>query len=151
VDLTEAEGYWAPPFDFERVKLVADIAVGFAKDQQDDPRQFMVEMTVAIPNDPEDGKRAPYTLHIQAQAWIEAADGIPKELIMSPSHNPSEDGGIKPTTDNGRIALRPSGTELLYKRYAESFRDTEHLQALIDDAQAALRQVAGEGSESAAP
>ena len=79
VDLTEAEGYWAPTFDFEGVKLVADLAVGFAKGQQDDPRQFMVEMTVAIPNDPEDGKRAPYTLDIQAQAWIEVADGIPKD------------------------------------------------------------------------
>lgn len=39
----------------------------------------MVEMTVAIPNDPEDGKRAPYTLDIQAQAWIEVVDTIPSD------------------------------------------------------------------------
>ena len=48
VDLSEVEGYWAPTFDFEGVKLVADLAVGIAKDHQDDPRHFMVEMTVAI-------------------------------------------------------------------------------------------------------
>lgn len=79
VDLSQVEEYWAPTFDLDGVKLVTDLAVGVAKDQQDDPRQFMVEMTVAIPNDPEDGKRAPYTLDIQVQAWIEVADGIPKD------------------------------------------------------------------------
>jgi len=79
VDLTEVESYWAPTFDFDGVKMVTDLAVGVAKDQQDDPRNFMVEMKVAIPNEPEDGKRAPYTIDIQAQAWIEVADGIAKE------------------------------------------------------------------------
>lgn len=79
VDLTEVESYWAPTFDFDGVKMVTDLAVGVAKDQQDNPRHFMVEMKVAIPNEPEDGKRAPYTIDIQAQAWIEVADGIAKE------------------------------------------------------------------------
>jgi len=79
VDLTEVENYWAPTFDFHGVKMVTDLSVGVARDQQDDPRHFMVEMKVAIPNEPEDGKRAPYTIDIQAQAWIEVADGIPKD------------------------------------------------------------------------
>ncbi len=77
VDLSDVENYWAPTFDFDGVKVVADLSVGVAKDQGDDPRHFMVEMTIAIPNNPEDGKRAPYAIDIRAQAWIEVADGIP--------------------------------------------------------------------------
>ncbi|WP_445005989.1 hypothetical protein [Halomonas mongoliensis] len=44
-------------------------------------------------------------------------------------------GGIKLTTDNGWIALRPSGTEPLYKLYAESFLGPDHLQQLIAQGQ----------------
>jgi phosphoglucomutase len=44
-------------------------------------------------------------------------------------------GGIKVCTANGWFAARPSGTEDLYKIYAESFRDEAHLQALLVQAQ----------------
>ena len=44
-------------------------------------------------------------------------------------------GGIKVCTANGWFAARPSGTEDLYKIYAESFRDEAHLQALLAQAQ----------------
>jgi phosphoglucomutase len=43
-------------------------------------------------------------------------------------------GGLKVSTANGWFAARPSGTENLYKLYAESFRSEEHLRALVQAA-----------------
>ncbi len=45
-------------------------------------------------------------------------------------------GGIKVNTTNGWFAARPSGTENIYKIYAESFVGAEHLQRLLQEAQA---------------
>jgi phosphoglucomutase len=47
-------------------------------------------------------------------------------------------GGIKVVTDNGWFAARPSGTEDVYKIYAESFRSENHLRQIQDDAQRAI-------------
>jgi len=44
-------------------------------------------------------------------------------------------GGLKVVTTNGWFAARPSGTENLYKIYAESFRDQKHLEAIVSEAQ----------------
>lgn len=45
-------------------------------------------------------------------------------------------GGIKAVTASGWFAARPSGTEDIYKIYAESFRGAEHLNRIVDEAQA---------------
>jgi phosphoglucomutase len=53
-------------------------------------------------------------------------------------HAPGNDapiGGIKVTTVSGWFAARPSGTEEIYKIYAESFRDEAHLRAILQEAQ----------------
>jgi phosphoglucomutase len=47
-------------------------------------------------------------------------------------------GGIKVETEAGWFAARPSGTEDVYKIYAESFRDQNHLKAIQQDAQRAI-------------
>ena len=44
-------------------------------------------------------------------------------------------GGLKVVTQNGWFAARPSGTENIYKIYAESFRGEQHLDAIINEAQ----------------
>ena len=44
-------------------------------------------------------------------------------------------GGLKVTTTDGWFAARPSGTEDVYKIYAESFRGRDHLQEVLADAQ----------------
>jgi phosphoglucomutase len=44
-------------------------------------------------------------------------------------------GGLKVVTKTGWFAARPSGTENIYKIYAESFRDIEHLRRLLGEAQ----------------
>ena len=47
-------------------------------------------------------------------------------------------GGVKVTSRSGWFAARPSGTENIYKIYAESFRDEDHLQHLLTDAQSVV-------------
>ena len=61
------------------------------------------------------------------------------KIIQVISHAPGNDaaiGGIKVVTDNGWFAARPSGTEDIYKIYAESFTNNNHLQMIIKEAQA---------------
>lgn len=55
-------------------------------------------------------------------------------------------GGVKVRAESGWFAARPSGTEALYKIYAESFRDLHHLSAIQEAARNALEQaLAGSG------
>ena len=50
-------------------------------------------------------------------------------------------GGLKVTTAQGWFAARPSGTENVYKLYAESFRDAAHLARIVEEARAILGSV----------
>jgi phosphoglucomutase len=50
-------------------------------------------------------------------------------------------GGLKVETDSGWFAARPSGTEDVYKVYAESFKSADHLKRIQSDAQAAVAKV----------
>lgn len=50
-------------------------------------------------------------------------------------------GGVKVSTENGWFAARPSGTENIYKIYAESFRGDEHLEDLLSEAQNLVDEV----------
>ncbi|HXN32983.1 MAG TPA: phosphoglucomutase, alpha-D-glucose phosphate-specific, partial [Polyangiaceae bacterium] len=54
-------------------------------------------------------------------------------------------GGLKVETEHSWFAVRPSGTEDVYKVYAESFRSEEHLQQVIEGAGTLVRGVAGPG------
>jgi phosphoglucomutase len=47
-------------------------------------------------------------------------------------------GGLKVVTAQGWFAARPSGTEEVYKLYAESFRGSEHLRHIEEEAQALI-------------
>jgi phosphoglucomutase len=44
-------------------------------------------------------------------------------------------GGLKVTTEEGWFAARPSGTEDVYKIYAESFKGEDHLNQILQEAQ----------------
>ena len=52
-------------------------------------------------------------------------------------------GGLKVATENGWFAARPSGTEDIYKLYAESFKGAEHLKRIQAEAQAILQRAFG--------
>ncbi|MDY6850637.1 MAG: phosphoglucomutase (alpha-D-glucose-1,6-bisphosphate-dependent) [Thermodesulfobacteriota bacterium] len=64
-----------------------------------------------------------------------AGEKITAKLTHAPGNN-APIGGLKVVTENGWFAARPSGTEDIYKIYAESFKGKEHLQNIQEDAQA---------------
>jgi len=63
-----------------------------------------------------------------------AGEPITAKLTRAPGNNAAI-GGLKVIAANGWFAARPSGTENIYKVYAESFLDGRHLQAIVDEAQ----------------
>ncbi|MGR3303542.1 MAG: phosphoglucomutase (alpha-D-glucose-1,6-bisphosphate-dependent) [Candidatus Scalindua sp.] len=64
-----------------------------------------------------------------------AGESIISKLTHAPGNNAAI-GGLKVVTENGWFAARPSGTEDIYKIYAESFKGMEHLRKIQDEAQA---------------
>jgi phosphoglucomutase len=64
-----------------------------------------------------------------------AGEPITARLTRAPG-NGAEIGGLKVTAANGWFAARPSGTEDVYKIYAESFRDEAHLARILEEARA---------------
>lgn len=69
----------------------------------------------------------------QVTATTLAGDPITGAFTAAPG-NGAAIGGLKVTTDNGWFAARPSGTEDVYKIYAESFKGAEHLAAIQAEA-----------------
>jgi phosphoglucomutase len=63
-----------------------------------------------------------------------AGEPIIAKLSRAPGNN-APIGGLKVVARSGWFAARPSGTEAVYKIYAESFKDEQHLQAIVIDAQ----------------
>jgi phosphoglucomutase len=59
-------------------------------------------------------------------------------LTKAPS-NGAAIGGLKVTTDNGWFAARPSGTENVYKIYAESFGGQAHLDTILGEARSIVQ------------
>ena len=63
-----------------------------------------------------------------------AGEPIEQKLTKAPG-NGAAIGGLKVVTKNGWFAARPSGTENIYKIYAESFKSAEHLNTIVHEAQ----------------
>jgi phosphoglucomutase len=63
-----------------------------------------------------------------------AGEPITAKLTRAPG-NDAAIAGLKVVARNGWFAARPSGTEAVYKIYAESFKDEQHLQAILTEAQ----------------
>ncbi|MER5877889.1 phosphoglucomutase (alpha-D-glucose-1,6-bisphosphate-dependent) [Streptomyces sp. NPDC001910] len=73
----------------------------------------------------------------QISADTLAGEAVTAVLTEAPG-NGAPIGGIKVTTENAWFAARPSGTEDVYKIYAESFRGTDHLRQVQDEAKAVV-------------
>jgi phosphoglucomutase len=71
----------------------------------------------------------------QIQQKTLAGDKIISILTNAPGNGASI-GGLKLVTENGWIAARPSGTEDIYKIYAESFKGKDYLHEMLEEAQA---------------
>jgi len=68
---------------------------------------------------------------------VRAADLAGEPIVAKLTRAPGNDapiGGLKVVTAGGWFAARPSGTENIYKIYAESFRDQSHLDAIVNEA-----------------
>jgi phosphoglucomutase len=68
-----------------------------------------------------------------------AGEPITAKLTRAPG-NGAPIGGLKVVTASGWFAARPSGTENVYKIYAESFKSASHLDAILREAQLIVAQ-----------
>ncbi len=121
--------------------LAAEITARTSKD----PGQHYADLVMEFGNPKYTRIDAPATLEQKAAfkkltpesvtATDLAGEKITAKLTKAPGNNASI-GGLKVVTDQGWFAARPSGTENIYKVYAESFRDDSHLQKIVEQAQA---------------
>ncbi len=123
------------------------------------PALLAAEITARTGRDPGEGYRAltrelgePFADRVEARATPEqkkklakldrsqvrsatlAGEPVEKVLTTAPGNN-APIGGVKVSSRSGWFAARPSGTEDIYKIYAESFRDPAHLRQLLSEAQ----------------
>lgn len=86
------------------------------------------------PASPEQKNRLKQLSPDQVSSTELAGEVITQKLTRAPG-NDEAIGGLKVTTANGWFAARPSGTENIYKIYAESFLGNDHLQRILEEAQ----------------
>jgi phosphoglucomutase len=79
-----------------------------------------------------------------------AGDPIVARLTTAPA-NDAPIGGLKVATASGWFAARPSGTEEVYKLYAESFKGPDHLRQIQAEARALIRRVFEAAGSAAGP
>jgi phosphoglucomutase len=109
-----------------------------------DPAEHYNELTVAFgtpyytridaPATPEQKARLKKLNPDAVKAAELAGEPIVAKLTRAPG-NGEPIGGLKVVTSNGWFAARPSGTENIYKIYAESFVSREHLDSIVEEAQ----------------
>jgi phosphoglucomutase len=130
--------------------LAAEITARTGKD----PGEHYRELTTAF--------GTPYYTRIDAPASLEqkaqlqklspdavkesdlAGERITAKLTRAPG-NQAPIGGLKVVAESGWFAARPSGTENIYKIYAESFKGESHLQAIVSEAQEMVNNALGAG------
>ncbi len=74
-----------------------------------------------------------------------------KSILTRAPGNGAPIGGLKVIAENGWFAARPSGTENIYKIYAESFRGAEHLRRILKEAQAIVTNAVAGARRQAEP
>jgi phosphoglucomutase len=74
-----------------------------------------------------------------------AGEPITAKLTEAPG-NDAPIGGLKVVAESGWFAARPSGTENIYKIYAESFKSQTHLNAILSEAQQMVNNALGSGA-----
>ncbi|MFC4314135.1 phosphoglucomutase (alpha-D-glucose-1,6-bisphosphate-dependent) [Steroidobacter flavus] len=120
--------------------LAAEITARTGKDPGEHYRELTAQFgtpfytRIDAPATPEQKARLANLSAEAVRASTLAGEPITGKLTHAPGNNASI-GGLKVVTDTGWFAARPSGTENLYKIYAESFRDTRHLEMLVAEAQ----------------
>jgi phosphoglucomutase len=78
-----------------------------------------------------------------------AGERITAKLTKAPGNN-APIGGLKVVAESGWFAARPSGTENIYKIYAESFKNQGHLDAIVSEARKIVNNALGSASPDGA-
>ena len=92
---------------------------------------------IDTPSTPEQKDRLKKLSPADIRATELAGDAITAKLTAAPGNNAAI-GGLKVMTANGWFAARPSGTENIYKLYAESFVGTDHLTRIVAEAKSLI-------------
>ena len=128
--------------------LAAEITARTGKDPGEHYRELAAEFgtpyytRIDAPATPEQKARLARLSPEAVQASTIAGDPIIATMIRAPG-NGAPIGGLKVVARRGWFAARPSGTEHLYKIYAESFVDQSHLDAIVAEARAIVDRAMG--------
>jgi phosphoglucomutase len=128
--------------------LAAEITARTGKDPGEQYRELTAELgaswytRIDAPANPEQRARLQKLSSEAVRAATLAGEPITAKLTRAPGNDAPIDG-LKVVAPSGWFAARPSGTENLYKVYAESFRDQAHLDALVGEAQEIVNDALG--------
>jgi len=120
--------------------LAAEITARTGKDPGEHYRELTTEFgtsyytRIDAPATPEQKAKLRELSPEAVRASTLAGEPIIAKLTRAPGNN-APIGGLKVVTANGWFAARPSGTENIYKIYAESFKDQSHLNAIVSEAE----------------
>jgi phosphoglucomutase len=131
--------------------LAAEITARTGKDPGEHYRELTAEFGIPYytridaPATPEQkAKLAKLTPDVVKESEL-AGEPITAKLTKAPG-NDAPIGGLKVVAESGWFAARPSGTENIYKIYAESFKSQTHLNAILNEAQAMVHNALGSGA-----
>jgi phosphoglucomutase len=120
--------------------LAAEITARTGKDPGEHYRELTAELgapcysRIDAPATPEQKARLGRLSADAVRASTLAGESIEAKITRAPG-NGAPIGGLKVIARSGWFAARPSGTENIYKIYAESFKDERHLQTIVAEAQ----------------
>ena len=129
--------------------LAAEITARTGKDPGEHYRELAAEFgasyytRIDAPATPEQKARLRKLSPEAVKEETLAGEPITAKLTRAPGNNAAIDG-LKIVTASGWFAARPSGTENIYKIYAESFRGATHLGALVSEAQELVNTAVGD-------
>ena len=121
--------------------LAAEITARTGKDPGEHYRELTAEFgsayytRVDAPASPEQKSNLQKLSPEAVRASELTAEPITAKLTRAPGNN-APIGGLKVVAKSGWFAARPSGTENIYKIYAESFKSQQHLNSIVAEAQA---------------
>jgi phosphoglucomutase len=125
--------------------LAAEITARTGKDPGEHYRELTAEFgtpyytRIDAPAAPEQKARLRKLSSADVKESTLAGEPITAKLTRAPGNN-APIGGLKVVTESGWFAARPSGTEDVYKLYAESFVSQTHLDAIVEEAQRIVTQ-----------
>ena len=120
--------------------LAAEITARTGKDPGEHYRELTVEFgtpyytRIDAPATPEQKAKLRELSPETVRESSLAGEPIIAKLTRAPGNN-APIGGLKVVAGTGWFAARPSGTENIYKIYAESFKDESHLNAIVNEAE----------------